>query len=213
MAVARGAMIVFEGCDRCGKSTQCLKLVEYLRSAGRKVELFRFPDRSTAIGKTIDSYLQGRSELDDHAIHLMFSANRWEMKSKMKRLLEEGTTLVIDRYAYSGVAFTAAKHNFDLRWCKLPDSGLIAPDIVLYLDMPLEEAAKRGQYGGERYEKLEFQRRVSNIYSVLKEENWKVLNASKTIDDLHLDIKEIVENTINTSQNTKLKSLWPLTST
>ena len=43
MAVARGAMIVFEGCDRCGKSTQCLKLLEYLRSAGRKVEMFRFP--------------------------------------------------------------------------------------------------------------------------------------------------------------------------
>jgi adenylylsulfate kinase-like enzyme len=43
MAVARGAMIVFEGCDRCGKSTQCLKLVEYLRSLGRKVEMMRFP--------------------------------------------------------------------------------------------------------------------------------------------------------------------------
>jgi dTMP kinase len=51
---------------------------------------------------------------------------------------------------------------------------LIAPDVVLYLDMPLEEAAKRGQYGGERYEKLEFQKKVSNIYSKLKEENWKV---------------------------------------
>ncbi|CAB4025580.1 thymidylate kinase-like isoform X1, partial [Paramuricea clavata] len=173
MAVARGAMIVFEGCDRCGKSTQCVKLVEYLRSMGRKVELFRFPDRSTAIGKTIDSYLQGKSELDDHAIHLMFSANRWEMKPRMKRLLEEGTTLIVDRYAFSGVAFTAAKHNFDLQWCKAPDSGLIAPDVVLYLDMPLEEAAKRGQYGGERYEKLEFQKKVSNIYSKLNEENWK----------------------------------------
>jgi dTMP kinase len=40
--------------------------------------------------------------------------------------------------------------------------------------MPLEEAVKRGQYGGERYEKLEFQRKVSNIYSKLKEDNWKV---------------------------------------
>ena len=42
--------------------------------------LLYFADRSTAIGKTIDSYLQGKSELDDHAIHLMFSANRWEMR-------------------------------------------------------------------------------------------------------------------------------------
>jgi dTMP kinase len=64
--------------------------------------------------------------------------------------------------------------NFDLQWCKFPDSGLIAPDVVLYLDMPLEEASKRGEYGGERYEKLEFQKEVSNVYSKLKEDNWKV---------------------------------------
>jgi len=35
-------------------------------------------DRTTAIGKMIDSYLQSKSELDDRAIHLLFSANRWE---------------------------------------------------------------------------------------------------------------------------------------
>ena len=40
---ARGCMIVFEGCDRCGKSTQSRKLVEYLLLKGKKVETFRFP--------------------------------------------------------------------------------------------------------------------------------------------------------------------------
>ena len=39
----RGALVAFEGCDRCGKSTQCAKLVEYLRSKGRAVEHVRFP--------------------------------------------------------------------------------------------------------------------------------------------------------------------------
>ena len=66
-------------------------------------------------------------QLDDHAIHLLFSANRWEHESvtsvdihcynffvslirrEMRRLLLDGTTLVVDRYAYSGVAFTSAK--------------------------------------------------------------------------------------------------------
>ena len=42
--------------------------------------IFKIIDRSTTIGKTIDSYLQGKSNIDDHAIHLLFSANRWEMK-------------------------------------------------------------------------------------------------------------------------------------
>lgn len=35
-------------------------------------------DRTTQTGKMIDNYLQNKSELDDHAIHLLFSANRWE---------------------------------------------------------------------------------------------------------------------------------------
>ena len=39
----RGALIVFEGCDRCGKTTQCTKLIERLLAEGKKVELLKFP--------------------------------------------------------------------------------------------------------------------------------------------------------------------------
>lgn len=44
------------------------------------VELWRFPDRSTAIGSMINSYLTKQSEADDAAMHLLFSANRWEKR-------------------------------------------------------------------------------------------------------------------------------------
>jgi dTMP kinase len=49
----------------------------------------------------------------------------------------------VDRYAYSGVAFTAAK-GFDVEWCKCPDKGLPAPDLVIYLKMAVEDTMKRG---------------------------------------------------------------------
>jgi len=39
-----------------------------------------------------------------------------------------------------------------MEWCKLPDVGLPAPDLVVFLDMTVEDAAKRGEYGEERYE-------------------------------------------------------------
>ena len=48
---------------------------------------------------------------------------------------------VCDRYCYSGVAFSAAK-GMDMDWCKACDKGLIAPDCIIYLDMPVEEAAQ-----------------------------------------------------------------------
>ena len=45
-----------------------------------QTELWRFPDRTTAIGKMINSYLTSQSEIDDAAVHLLFSANRWEKR-------------------------------------------------------------------------------------------------------------------------------------
>eukprot|EP00938_MAST-03A_sp_MAST-3A-sp1_P002357 g2357.t1 len=75
----RGAFLVFEGVDRCGKTTQTKLLVEKLKQDGRKVELMRFPDRTTTVGKMIDQYLKMGINLHDKAIHLLFSANRWEL--------------------------------------------------------------------------------------------------------------------------------------
>jgi hypothetical protein len=113
----RGAIIVFEGCDRCGKSfgraCPCGSCVTaYLQDTGGPLSeaaqraaaagraglsvvgcsdlarpqvttthaaQVRFPDRTTAIGRVIDSYLKKEAEMDDHAAHLLFSANRWEL--------------------------------------------------------------------------------------------------------------------------------------
>jgi len=123
-AVKRGALIVFEGCDRSGKTTQVKRLVETLNKTGCTTEMMRFPDRSTGIGSVINSYLTCSQELDDRAIHLLFSANRWETEKQIQRSLAAGTNIIIDRYAYSGVAFSAAKPGLSLDWCKQPDVGL-----------------------------------------------------------------------------------------
>ncbi|GAB0193354.1 thymidylate kinase-like [Grus japonensis] len=78
MAGRRGALIVLEGVDRAGKSTQGRRLVEALRAAGHRADLLRFPERTTEIGRLISSYLGKEKNLEDHTVHLLFSANRWE---------------------------------------------------------------------------------------------------------------------------------------
>ncbi|KAF1996475.1 P-loop containing nucleoside triphosphate hydrolase protein, partial [Amniculicola lignicola CBS 123094] len=148
----RGKLIVFEGLDRAGKSTQCQMLIESLRARGERVRGVRFPDRSTPIGQMIDGYLSGEKEQEDHVIHLLFSANRWESVPSILSDIEAGTTLVIDRYYYSGMIYSAAKSNptLSLPWARHPDVGLPRPDLVLFLDISAEEAAKRGGYGEEK---------------------------------------------------------------
>ncbi|XP_022423937.1 thymidylate kinase isoform X2 [Delphinapterus leucas] len=212
MAGRRGALIVLEGVDRAGKSTQSRKLVDALCAAGHCAELLRFPERSTEIGKLLSSYLEKKSEVEDHSVHLLFSANRWEhvlphgwlpeaaSRSALflfspvpaacsperlphlglrdasgrtfrwpliKEKLSQGITLVVDRYAFSGVAFTSAKENFSLDWCKQPDVGLPKPDLVVFLQLQLAEAAARGEFGRERYESSPFQQRALQCFQQL----------------------------------------------
>ncbi|XP_053245879.1 thymidylate kinase [Podarcis raffonei] len=211
MAGRRGALIVLEGVDRAGKSTQTRKLVEGLLAGGHRAELLRFPDRTTEIGRLISSYLEKKNNLEDHTVHLLFSANRWEQVPLIKEKLNQGITLVVDRYAFSGVAFTGAKENFSLEWCKQPDVGLPKPDLILFLQLSLSEASKRGDFGNERYEYSSFQEKVLQRFYHLMEDktlNWKVIDASKSIEDLHNEIKSFAEEVMREAQYKPIGELW-----
>ncbi|XP_014677638.1 PREDICTED: thymidylate kinase-like [Priapulus caudatus] len=207
-AVKRGALIVFEGCDRCGKTTQCKKLVDVLKSEGKNVEFMRFPDGSTHIGKMCREYLECGIELEDHAIHLLFAANRWEAAPKMREKLMSGTTLIVDRYSFSGVAFSAVKPGMELAWCKHAEAGLPRPDLVLYLDLSAEAAAKRGSYGDERYEKVGLQGRVRETYRRLFDERWSVVDADTSVEGLHTRLRAVVVTTMERSHHQPLARLW-----
>ncbi|XP_069856121.1 thymidylate kinase [Dipodomys merriami] len=211
MAGPRGALIVLEGVDRAGKSTQGRKLVSALCAAGHRAELLRFPERSTEIGKLLSSYLERKSDLEDHSVHLLFSANRWEQVPLMKEKLSQGVTLVVDRYAFSGVAFTSAKENFSLDWCKQPDVGLPKPDLILFLQLQLGEAATRGEFGRERYENGAAQERALRCFQQLMRDttlNWKVVDASKSIEDIHQEICALSEDAILRAVQRPLGELW-----
>ncbi|GER52326.1 thymidylate kinase [Striga asiatica] len=205
---SRGALIVLEGLDRCGKTSQCGRLHSYLEELGHSIELWRYPDRYTGVGQMISSYLANQSNLDDRAIHLLFSANRWEKRLLMESKLRSGTTLIVDRYSFSGVAFSSAK-GLDMKWCKAPEAGLLAPDVVIYLDISPEKAAERGGYGGERYEKLDFQKIVAQSYTTLQDSTWKIVDATLPIEDVEEQLRQIVVECVMTCQKGKpFAHLW-----
>ncbi|XP_075883385.1 thymidylate kinase [Nelusetta ayraudi] len=211
MTCKRGALIVLEGVDKAGKTTQCNRLVQALQQSGRPAELMRFPERTTTIGQLISSYLQKKSDLEDHTVHLLFSANRWELAPLMKKKLEQGTTLVVDRYSFSGVAFTSAKPGFSVDWCKQPEVGLPKPDLVMFLKLSPAEAALRGQYGQERYETSIFQLAVQEKFDQLMDDptvNWQVIDASRDVENVSSDITKRSLDIIEAVQRRPLGELW-----
>ncbi|KAJ4377597.1 Thymidylate kinase [Neocucurbitaria cava] len=208
--MSRGKLVVFEGLDRAGKSTQCQMLAEALQKDGMKVRHMRFPDRTTPIGQMINGYLSGQSEQDDHVIHLLFSANRWEAASSIQADITAGTTVIIDRYYYSGAVYSAAKNNpsLSLEWCRKPDEGLPRPDVCIFLDISAEEAAKRGGYGTEKYEKKEMQDRVRELFEVLMQrkegEDLVRIDAGKGLEEVQNKIREEIDRSMERVDREKL---------
>ncbi|CAF0927853.1 unnamed protein product [Rotaria sordida] len=193
MATKRGALIIFEGLDRIA-----------------------FPNRSTEIGSLIDNYLQRKIEFNDHTIHLLFSANRWECIDTMRTKLLQGYTLIVDRYAYSGIAFTQAK-GLDKNWCQSCDIGLLKPDLVLYFHRN-KQTNSLSYTGDERYETKSFQDKVEFYFEQLRlssSEQWQDINVldndNKNMRDkesIQNEIRLYVKDCINGIKNNHIDELW-----
>ena len=190
---ARGAFVVVEGLDRAGKSTQVARLARALDAT-----VVKFPDRSTQIGQLINAYLTRQVELEDHAVHLLFSANRWECLQAVLATLRSGRSVVCDRYAFSGIAYSAAK-GLDVGWCTGPDVGVPLPDVTLFLDLSDEAAAQRSAYGEERYEQRSFQRKVRALFRDVaatvrsRGGRWTTVDASGSVDAVWATVRAEVE--------------------
>ncbi|MBW00451.1 Thymidylate kinase, partial [Eschrichtius robustus] len=129
----------------------------------------------------------------------------------IKEKLSQGVTLVVDRYAFSGVAFTSAKENFSLDWCKQADVGLPKPDLVVFLQLQLPEAAARGEFGRERYESSPFQQRALQRFQQLLGDSslpWKTVDASRSIEDVHREIRVLSEGAMRAAAHRPLGQLW-----
>ena len=242
-APPRGALIVVEGLDRVGKTTQVACLVERLQRAGHSAERIKFPglplpsaiprplcassdtpmaDRSTRTGQQINAYLTSfdptSSQHSDHVIHLLFATNRWEALPALEARLAAGTTLVVDRYSFSGAAYSAAKGvaHLDLDWAWNPEVGLPKPDVVVFLAAK-ERAAVEGRegWGEERYERREMQERVRECF----EELWgrvrgvrvERVDAGRSIEEVEADIWKSVEVVVEgRARRGPLEPLGPL---
>jgi len=194
----RGKFIVFEGSDRTGKTTQSKLLFEKLKRRGVPVKRMSFPNRETESGQMIDAYLKGIQNYSAECIHLLFSVNRWKCIKEMECDLNNGITLIVDRYSYSGVAFSVSK-GLQLEWCKMSEKGLPKPDVILYFRGDIDSISLRDGFGSERYETLQIQRKVNEVYDKMMldatDNNlWKLIDADGNIENISQEVEQICNN-------------------
>lgn len=114
----------------------------------------------------------------------------------MVNYLNNGGTLILDRYSYSGVAYSCAKGG-DMEECKDPDRGLPEPDIIFYMDIDPSRVMKRTGFGEELHDSLQFQIRVKSCFEKLFEQELSsetciIIDSNQEEKSIHQLLSQIV---------------------
>lgn len=158
----RGLFIVFEGVNGSTKTTTINEIIKFIPRYG-KVKVYKFPDRNGTHGKKIDQFLQNQIEIKSVYDRLdLFSANRRAYRDEMIDLLQEGTTIICDRYIYSAIVYQLPVQNTISDICVYAtglivsdfDKGMIIPDLIFLMDVDClqlrNEKQQRYHYDAER---------------------------------------------------------------
>ena len=184
-------LVVLEGLDGAGKSTQVKKLRTYLESVCGGLEYIHFPRYDAPVyGDLISRFLRGDFGSNDtvhpQLVALLFAEDRHGAAPEMRERLERGETVLLDRYVYSNIAYQCAKLHTDeeaealRKWIfdtEYGDFNLPKPDFNLFLDVPIgfveanlasqREGDDRNYLSGGRdihEADIDFQKRVRDIY-------------------------------------------------
>ena len=184
-------LIVLEGLDGAGKSTQVKLLRKYLEGVCPRLEYIHFPRYDSPVyGGLIGKFLRGGfGSIDDvhpQLVALLFAEDRHNAAASIRRVLADGGTVLLDRYVYSNVAYQCAKmsdpaeaeelRNWILR-TEFVDFDIPRPDLNIFLDVPIgfvESSLSSNRQGRDREylsggsdiheADIDFQRRVQAMY-------------------------------------------------
>jgi dTMP kinase len=169
--VEEGRFIVFEGLDGSGKSTQCVRLAERLRSLGIVTHETCEPTDGP-IGSLIHQIMTGRMAADQRTIAALFAADRLDhlldAGSGLRGKVTGGVTVLSDRYYFSSFAYHGV--HAPMEWVIQVNSQaaeILRPDLTVFLDLPPERCLERlrgDRWRLEMYETLENMRKVREKY-------------------------------------------------
>ena len=186
-------LIVLEGLDGAGKSTQRDMISQHLAADGLQVDHLHFPRYDASVfGGMIGAFLRGDygkiDQVDPHLVALLFAEDRHEAAADLRSRLEQGRCVILDRYVYSNIAYQGAKAGsesaaeemrewiFNLEYNHF---GIPKPDLNLFLDVPIsfvDDKLHNAREGSERdylegksdihEADIAFQKRVRDMYRI-----------------------------------------------
>ncbi len=161
-----GKIVVIEGMDGSGKSTQTKRLYNYLVRQGLRVKQFHFPSGEGFYGDMVNSFLRGEygdaDNVDPYFAAFAFAGNRKETDGRLRKWMREYDIILLDRYTFSNIAYQCAKLRSRKEQRKLSewiyrlefrDFGIPKPDISIFMGVPMSfvrHQLMRSRSGSER---------------------------------------------------------------
>ncbi len=196
--------IVFEGIDGCGKTTQILNTINFLKDFK---PIFYSKEPSTLkTGKLIKKLLREQTYPKSNAklFTKLYRKDRKEHNKLIKHQLNVGNIVILDRYYYSSIAYQQAQGT-DVKKILKQSKKFLVPDLTIIIDLSAKTAFKRLKARGnkeEKFEKLKFLEELREIYLKMpyyakyldkgssKKENIKIIDGGRTPEKVFEEIKE-----------------------
>lgn len=202
MTRKKGWLIVFEGLDGSGLSTQSALLAEHLREENEKVVLTKEPTASP-IGRLIKSVLQRDHEFSLFTLQLLFAADRAEhLEIEIEPTLQANEIVISDRYILSSLAFGSVDN--DVEFLKQINARFRSPDLTIIIDTPPRVCLDRIVKNRDNIELFEEEKRLENVreqYLALKDyfDNTVIVAGDRAKEAIAKDIQGIVARNLTDS--------------
>lgn len=214
-------LIIIEGLDGCGKSTQTALLEKYLKDSSVKFKKIKLPDYDSPSSTLVKMYLSGKfgnnaDDVNAYAAGAFYAVDRYaSYKLNWAEDYNNGTLILADRYATSNSIYQMEKID-ESEWDEYLDwsadfeynkIGIPKPDLVIFLDMPVEISQRlmSERYNGDEEKKDVHEAdtaflnkcRKSALYAAEKQ-GWIVIPCSDganplSVDEIHNSIVEYVK--------------------
>lgn len=152
----KGKFIVIDGIDGSGKATQVKLLVKRLKKEGHKTATIDFPQYyNNFFGRMTGQFQNGEfgnaPETNPYLASVLYAADRWETKDKIKKWLNEGRVVILDRYVSSnqihqgGKIKNIKKRKIFLQWLEEMEFKVFKipkPKMIIFLNVPYNISKK-----------------------------------------------------------------------
>ena len=199
----KGLLIVFEGLDGSGKTTQINLLEEWFKKNKKLVHSTRQPTDFYRNDKRVKDYLEDGIVPNMYSIALLAAADRtYQNEVEIKPTLSKGINIISDRYLYSSLAFFKAR-GIEYQEIRNINKDIEEPDIIIFLDINPDKALERVRVRDGK--NIRFEEKNDNTFIQVRNNFLEVLPKDTLIIDSSKSIEKIHKTIINHIENMKEK--------